>query len=303
MERPVASPEHEQLVATLLAIGTVLTPTAAPSTEGLRQIREAEAAAVVAAPAGTAVVSCRYGAVDCLRVDAGQHRRTAIYFHGGGYIYTRAADALGAIAALAKRCELQVVAPEYRRAPESTFPAAVDDAVAVYRALLAEGVSNSDIVMAGDSAGGGLALACMIAARRAGLPVPAAGIVFSPWTDLTVEGSSADAADDPVVDGAGLRMMADVYLDGADPRHPLASPLYAADNELAALPALLIQVGTRESLLDDSCRFVARATEAGTRVAYVEHPDVVHMWMVMAPDLPESRQAFDAAAQFLSDLI
>jgi epsilon-lactone hydrolase len=299
----VASPEHEQLVAALLAVGAVLTPTATPSVEAVRQIRESEAAAGVAAPDGTEVVSCRYGDVDCLRLDAGQHRRTAIYFHGGGYIYTRAADALGAIAALAKRCELQVVAPEYRRAPESPFPAAVDDALAVYRALLAEGGSNTDIVMAGDSAGGGLALACMIAARRAGLPLPAAGIVFSPWTDLAVEGASADTADDPVVNGAGLRMMADVYLDGADPRHPLASPLYATDDELGALPALLVQVGTRESLLDDSRRFVARATEARTRVTYVEYPDVVHMWMVMAPDLPESCQAFDAAAQFLSKLI
>jgi len=298
----VASPEHEQLVAALSTVGTVLTPTTAPSTEALRQMREAEAAAGFAAPDGTNVVPCRYGNVECLRLDAGQHRRTAIYFHGGGYVYTRATDALGAIAALAKRCELRAVAPEYRRAPESPFPAAVDDAVAVYRALLAEGVSNTDIVMAGDSAGGGLALACIIASRRAGLPAPAAGIVFSPWTDLAVEGSSADSADDPVVNGAGLRMMADVYLDGADPRHPLASPLYATDVELAALPPLLVQVGTRESLLDGSRRFVARATAAGAHVAYIEHPDVVHLWMVMAPELPESCQAFDAAAQFLSDL-
>jgi len=103
MERRVASLEHEQLVAALSAVGTVLTPKTAPSTEGLRQIRESEAAAGVVAPAGTEVMSCRYGDVDCLRLDAGQHRRTALYFHGGGYIYTRAADALGAIAALAKR--------------------------------------------------------------------------------------------------------------------------------------------------------------------------------------------------------
>ena len=303
MERHVASPEHEQLVAALSATGAVLTPTTAPSTEGLRQIRESEAAANVAAADGAEVVSCRYGDVDCLRLDAGKHNRKAIYFHGGGYIYTRSADALGGIAALAKRCQLQVIAPEYRRAPESTFPAAVDDAVAVYQALLAEGVPNTDVVMAGDSAGGGLALACMIASRRAGLPVPAAGIVFSPWTDLTVAGASADTADDPVVNGAGLRVMADVYLDGADPRHPLASPLYATEEELAALPTLLVQVGTRESLLDDSRRFLARATSAGTRVTFIEHPDVVHMWMVMAPELPESFQAFDAAAHFLSGLI
>jgi epsilon-lactone hydrolase len=106
-----------------------------------------------------------------------------------------------------------------------------------------------------------------------------------------------------MVNGAGLRMMADVYLDGADPRHPLASPLYATDDELAALPTLLVQVGTRESLLDDSRRFVARATAAGAHVTYIEHPDVVHMWMVMAPELPESCEAFDAATQFLSALI
>jgi monoterpene epsilon-lactone hydrolase len=298
----VASAEHEQLVATLSAAGTVLTPTEAPSILALRQMRESEASAGVVIPDGTTVVPCRYGNVDCLRLDAGLQRRTVIYFHGGGYVYTRAADALGAIAALAKRCESQAVAPEYRRAPESPFPVAVDDAVAVYRALLAEGVSGTDIVVAGDSAGGGLALACMIAARRAGLPIPAAGIVFSPWTDLAVEGPSADTVNDPVVNGAGLRMMADVYLAGADPHDPLASPLYATDDELAALPPLLVQVGTREALLDDSRRIVARATAAGAHVRYIEHPDVVHMWMVMAPDLPESSQAFDAAAQFLSEL-
>jgi len=298
----VASPEHQQLVAALVAVGGVLTPTTAPSSQELREMRESEASADFVIPDGTTVVPCRYGTVDCFRLDVGQHRRTVIYFHGGGYVYTRAADALGAIAALARRCELRAVAPEYRRAPESPFPAAVDDAVAVYRALLAEGVSNTDIVMAGDSAGGGLALACLIASRRAGLPVPAAGIVFSPWTDLAVDGASADAVDDPVVNGTGLRMMAGVYLDGADPRDQLASPLCARDDELASLPLLLVQVGTREALLDDSRRFVARATAAGVRVTYIEHPDVVHMWMVMAPELPESRQAFDAAAEFLGSM-
>lgn len=298
----MASPEHQRLVAALAAVGRVLTPTTAPSSQELRELRESEASADFVIPDGAAVVPCRYATVDCLRLDVGQHRRTVLYFHGGGYVYTRAADALGAIAALARRCELQAIAPEYRRAPESPFPAAVDDAVAVYRALLAEGVSNTDIVMAGDSAGGGLALACLIASRRAGLPVPAAGIVFSPWTDLAVDGASADAMDDPVVNGTGLRMMAGVYLDGADPRDPLASPLYARDDELASLPPLLVQVGTREALLEDSHRFVGRATDAGVRVTYIEHPDVVHMWMVMAPELPESRQAFDAAAQFLRSL-
>jgi monoterpene epsilon-lactone hydrolase len=127
-----------------------------------------------------------------------------------------------------------------------------------------------------------------------------AGILFSPWTDLAVEGRSAELVDDPVVDGAGLRMMADTYLNGADARDPLASPLYASDDELAALPPLLIQVGTRESLLDDSRRFVTRAKTIAADVEYVEYDGVIHMWMVMAPDLPESRDAFGKAADFLN---
>jgi len=183
------SPEHEQFVAALAAGGSVLTPTTAPPPDAPEEMRAFEATAAFTVPENTTVTETRYGGVDCLRLDAGGLGRTAIYFHGGGYVYTRAADALGAIAAMAKRCRLQMVAPDYRRAPEFPFPAAVDDAVAVYRALLAEGISSTDIVFAGDSAGGGLALACMLAARRSGLPVPAAGILFSPWTDLAVYGT------------------------------------------------------------------------------------------------------------------
>lgn len=296
------SPEHEQFVAALTTGGSVLTPASLPTNAALQAMRTFEANAGLTVPEGSAVLDTRYGGVDCLRVDAGANGRTAIYFHGGGYVYTRAADALGAISAMATRCGLQMVAPDYRRAPEFPFPAAVDDAVAVYRALLADGVSSTDIVLAGDSAGAGLALACMLAARRAGLPAPAAGVLFSPWTDLAVEGPSAWLADDPVVDGAGLRVMADAYLSGGDARNPLASPLYASHAEIALLPALLIQVGTRESLLDDSRRFVAKAMASGGDVEYVEYPGVIHMWMVMAPELPESREAFDVAADFLGRL-
>jgi hypothetical protein len=142
------SPEHEQLVAALTAGGGVLTPTSLASSEALQGMRALEATVGFTVPEGTTVVKTRYGGVDCVRLDARARGRTAIYFHGGGYVYTRAADALGAIAVLAKRCELQIVAPDYRRAPEFPFPAAVDDAVAVYRALLDEGVPSTDIVVA-----------------------------------------------------------------------------------------------------------------------------------------------------------
>jgi acetyl esterase/lipase len=296
------SEEHEEFVAALGAGGSVLTPVSLPSSEAFREMRAFEATAGFIAPEGATVTSSQLGGVDVLHLDAGGHGRTGIYFHGGGYVYTRGADALGAVAVLAKRCGLRIVVPDYRRAPEFPFPAAVDDAVAVYRSLLAEGVASTDIVVLGDSAGAGLALACVLASRRAGLPTPAAGILFSPWTDLAVEGPSAWLADDPVVNGAGLRAMAEAYLHGDDPRDALASPLYASTDELTSLPTLLIQVGTRESLLDDSRRFVARATASGADVEYIEYPGVIHMWTVMAPDLPESRQAFDAAADFLSRL-
>jgi acetyl esterase/lipase len=163
-------------VAGLAAGGSVPAPTSALTSEALQLMRALEAISGFTVPEDTTVINSRFGGVDCLRLDVGGRGRAAIYFHGGGYVYTRAADALGAIATMAKRCRLQMVAPDYRRAPEFPFPAAIDDAVAVYRALLDDGVPNTDIVFAGDSAGGGLALACMLASRRSGLPPPAAGI-------------------------------------------------------------------------------------------------------------------------------
>ena len=140
-------------------------------------------------------------------------------------------------------------------------------------------------------------LAALVALRDQGLELPAAAVCFSPWTDLAVRGASADSADDPVVSGDALRMMAGAYLGGCDPASGLASPLYA---DLSGLPPLQIQVGSRESLLDDARRLAERAGKAGVDVTYVEHPDVIHMWIVFAPTIPESEAAFSLLASFMA---
>ncbi len=168
----------------------------------------------------------------------------------------------------------------------------------MYRALVADGVSPERIAFAGDSAGGGLVLCGLIALRDGGDRLPAAAVCISPWTDLAVTGVSADTVDDPIVDGSGLRMMASLYLDGADPTAPWASPLYA---DLRGLPPLLVQVGTREALLDDARRIVERARAAGVDVTMHEFEDVIHMWVVMGPDLPESVEAFTEAGAYIRD--
>lgn len=296
------SPEHDQLVDALIAAGGRLTPTIAPHGQELTNLRGVETTTTQAASSQEGVVAIVSGGVECLTVgDAAVGGITLLYLHGGGYVYTRAADAVAPATALAGTTGARVVLPDYRRSPEFPHPAAVDDGLSVYRDLIGSGIDPSRIVVGGDSAGGGLALALLIAAQRANLPAPLACVVFSPWTDLAVSGQSADSVDDPVVSGTGLRMMAETYLAGVDPHSALASPLYATDDELKALPPLLVQVGTREALLDDARRFVARLRGLDVGVEYFEYPGVVHMWMVINPELPESRHSYERAASFIAD--
>ena len=275
------------------------TPEAPPSAELLAAMREAEVAQPIApSPPSTQVDERVVGGVPCLvvtRTDA-IPTGTIVFVHGGGYIWMRAHTHVAVAAELARTSGCRCVSVDYRRAPEHPHPAPVEDLLAVYRALLDDGESPTTIAFAGDSAGGGLVVAGLVAARDASLPLPAAGVSISPWTDLAVTGESADTADDPIVSGAALRMMADVYLDGADPTTPTASPLYA---DLRGLPPLLVQVGTRESLLDDARRLATRAGEAGVDVTLHEFEDVVHMWVVIGPEIPESQAAFAEAGDFV----
>ena len=297
------SAEHEQLVRALAEGGRARAPEQIPPLADFADIRRIEAEQPVGTPNDATVEEIRLGGLRTLKVvaDGVRAKRTILYFHGGGYLYGRPEKVLRTMAALSRTCEAACLAPTYSLARERPFPAAVDDAVTAYAGLL-ESVAAGDIVLSGDSAGGGLVIAALLASAERGLPRPAAAAVFSPWTDLAVTGASVDTVDDPNVSGASLRAMAAAYLAGAEPTTALASPLYAPSAMLGALPTLLIQVGGRESLLDDARRFAAVAEAAGAKAVLKVHPGVIHMWMVFAPDIPESEEAFLAVGDFVRDL-
>ena len=230
-----------------------------------------------------------------LRPASGATAGTLLYLHGGGYFACSPQTHRPITGGFAKR-GLEVFAPDYRLAPEHPFPAAIDDAVAAYRGLLARGIAPGDLTIGGDSAGGGLALATLLTLRAAGDPLPAATMLFSPWTDLAATGETlrSNRKRDAMFNGDGMDKAADVYLGGADPKHPLASPLYA---DLSGLPPTLIHAGTYEVLLDDSRRLAERARAAGTDVTLQTWPVVPHVWQLFA--MPESGRSMDAAAAFL----
>jgi epsilon-lactone hydrolase len=295
------SAAHEAMVQRLVASG-IRTPESAPHSDEFENIRLAEVQVAPNVPALLRVEQRRYGSAECLDVwrRGNESSPTIVFFHGGGYIWSSPWTHLTLVDGLLKATNGRCTSVHYRRAPEHPFPAAVDDAVAAYRGLIGTGLDPAKTLLAGESAGGGLALATLIALRDAGDPMPAGAFCFSPWTDLTVSGMSAHSVDDPVVSGNALRMMASLYLGDTDPTAPLASPLFG---ELAGLPPLLVQVGTREALLDDSRRFVKKAQDAGVDVEFIEHVDVIHMWVVFGSEIPESVSAFDSAGSFVRRVI
>jgi acetyl esterase/lipase len=224
--------------------------------------------------------------------------RAVLYLHGGGYIIGSVRTHRVLMAGLSKASGARVLGLEYRLAPEHPFPAPVEDAVAAYRWLLAEGYDAANIAVAGDSAGGGLTVSVMVQLRYLGLPMPGAAVCFSPWVDLEGVGESMDtnAEIDPMVQQEGLAFMAQLYLDGCDPRAPLAAPLYA---DLRGLPPALIQVGSAETLLDDSTRLAENARAAGGDVELDVWEDMIHVWHLFAPMLPEGREALAQAGEFI----
>jgi acetyl esterase/lipase len=221
-----------------------------------------------------------------------------LYFHGGAYCIGSVATHRGLVGRLALATGMRVLSLDYALAPEHPFPAAIDDAVAAYRALLAQGIDPKRIVLAGDSAGGGLTLATLLALRDAGAPLPAAGVCISPWLDMTGSGDSwrTRAAEDPMIGEHGLDRFSRLYLASADPRNPLASPVFA---DPKGLPPVLIHVGTAEVLLDDSTMFAKRARDAGVDVTLEVWDDMIHVWHAFAPALPEADRAISRIAEYL----
>ena len=235
-----------------------------------------------------------------LIVTAGaDENRTLLYVHGGGYVMGSIATHRALVTRLSVASGARCLSLDYRWAPEHPFPAAVDDAVKAYRWLLNQGAEPGRLAIGGDSAGGGLTIATLVALKDAGVPLPACGVALSPWVDLegTGDSMSSKADVDPMIDDASMiEKMAGAYLDGKDPRTPLASPLYA---DLEGLPPLLIQVGTAEVLLDDSTRLAARAKASGVETELEIWDDMIHVFESFADILPEAQQAIDKIGSFL----
>jgi epsilon-lactone hydrolase len=221
-----------------------------------------------------------------------------LYLHGGGYVLGSMRTHRVMLAHLARACQCRVLGLEYRLAPENPFPAPVYDTLAAYRWLLTRGYDHRKIVLAGDSAGGGLVVAAMVAMRYVGEPLPAAGVCLSPWVDMEATGQSfvTNAAADPSVAKDRILRMAGLYLAGKSPQAPLASPIHA---DLRGLPPLFVQVGSIETLLDDARALTARAQAAGVSVEYEVWEDMPHVWQHFAPILPEAQQAIARIGEFV----
>ncbi|MCH8298515.1 MAG: alpha/beta hydrolase [Chloroflexi bacterium] len=227
-----------------------------------------------------------------------QESRVVLYLHGGGYLFGSVRTHRVMLAHLARAAKARVLAIDYRLAPEIPFPAPVEDSVSAYQWLLSQGVSPRKIVFGGDSAGGGLVVAAMVALRSVGEPMPAAGVCISPWADMEATGRSytTNAENDPSVSRERILKIAGAYLDGKDPKAPLASPIHA---DLTGLPPLLLQVGGIEVLLDDSTALKSRAKEAGVSVEMEVWDDMPHVWHHYAPILPEARKAIGKIGEFV----
>ena len=233
-----------------------------------------------------------------VRIAGAAPTATLVHFHGGCYAIGSPETSLNLVANLARRTGAEVVSVDYRLAPEHRYPAAVDDALTAYRALLDDGGDPARIAVVGESAGAGLAMATLLGARRAGMPQPVAGVLLSPWVDLTQSGHSLEskAAVDPSMTAHALHVRAVDYLGGADPRDELVSPAFA---ELRDLAPLLIQVGSHEVLLDDAVRLAARAAECDVDVTLDVVAGAPHVFQAFAAVLDEATAALDRAAAFL----
>ena len=252
-------------------------------------------------PAGVIVTAAELGGVPAaeITVDGIEPRHVVLYFHGGVYVMGDAFLAAGLAAQIARRTRAKVISVGYRLAPEHPYPAAADDALAAYQALLQNGTDPAGIVFAGESAGGGLAIATLVNARDHGLPLPAAAYVMSPYADLTLAGTTMQTKRDadPLLSPDALQARVSDYTAGHDAALPLISPVFA---DLSGLPPLIIQAGSHEVLLDDAIRLARQAATADVQVSLDITPAVPHVFQAYFPILDEATTALDRAGQLLS---
>jgi epsilon-lactone hydrolase len=225
-----------------------------------------------------------------------------LYVHGGGYVIGSLDSHRHLVAEIGRACGARALALDYRLAPEHPFPAPVEDTLAAYRFLLGSGIRPGRIAIAGDSAGGGLVVAAMLAIRGAGLPLPGCGWCISPWVDMQSTGASMfdNATRDPSVQKAGILDFAGLYLAGADPRSPLASPIHG---DLRGLPPLLVQVGAVETLLDDALMLTRAASLADVYVDLQVWPEMIHVWHQWFTQLGAGRRAIAAGGAFVREYL
>jgi epsilon-lactone hydrolase len=252
-------------------------------------------------PAEVTVTAAELGGVPTaeITVDGIEPRHVVLYFHGGVYVMGDAFLAAELASQVGRRTHARVISVDYRLAPEHPYPAAVDDALAAYKALLDNGIAASEIAFAGESAGGGLAVATLINAREHGLPLPAAAFAMSPYADLTLAGTTIDTKRDldPLLSREALQARVGDYTAGQDAALGLISPVFA---DLSGLPPLIIQAGSHEVLLDDAIRLARAAATADVEVTLEITPEVPHVFQAYHPILDEAPAALDRAGQFLS---
>jgi monoterpene epsilon-lactone hydrolase len=266
--------------------------------EQRRLFREAVSAQPL--PADVTVTTAALGGVPTaeITVEGVEPRHVVLYFHGGVYVISDAFLAAGLASQIARRTQAKVISVDYRLAPEHPYPAAVDDALAAYEALLENGVAASDVAFAGDSAGGGLAIATMVNARDHGLAMPAAAFLMSPYVDLTLAGATMETKRDvdPLLNRELLQPRVADYVAGHDAGLALISPVFA---DLSGLPPLIIQAGSHEVLLDDAVRLARQAATADVEVRLDIIPRVPHVFQAYSPMLDEAGAALDRAGQLL----
>ena len=267
--------------------------------EQRRQLRELISAQPL--PADVTVTAAALGGVPTaeITIDGTGPRHVVLYFHGGVYVLGDAFQAAGLASQIGRRTGAKVISVDYRLAPEHPYPAAVNDALAAYEALLRNGTAPSDIAFAGESAGGGLAIATLVNARDHGLPLPAAAYVMSPYADLTLTGTTmrTKREADVLMSPEALQARVTDYTSGQDAALGLISPVFA---DLSGLPPLIIQAGTHEVLLDDAVRLARQAATADVEVTLDITPGVPHVFQTFSPILDEAAAALDRAGHFLS---